>query len=526
MSRWEARKETPKRTQHRAPARGDSGTVWTLAAALIWLLSSGPLMGAERNYKRWLQQEVGWIISKAERESFRQAGTDQQREQFIEQFWADRDPTPGTPKNEYQEEHYRRLKYSTENFAETGPGWRSDRGRVYIIHGPPVSRSIDAEQEIWTYNSNPNAEYYSGPITLVFERRASSFQERLISESRLAQQKAAARPGAPPNPLDQLRVTPRLRLMSAGPGFRPQLVPTAGETDRYIADILRSPGEVLEDLKAERGRRQERIETLRQEVRSRVSFQPLPFDLETYWFPLGAEEATVLLHVALAPADLVREHEAARQPARFDLYCEVRDAANDSLLDAFDTTLARGSASRTEALEYLDRFQVPVAPIRVTCLLRGLASGRTGKQAVESGPTPASAGPLRLGKPILTQRIRQVERREAFDPLVVDDTLFAPQERRFDPSQPLYLLFHVFRAAQPPTPGNLFFDYQIHTRDRVFYRARPRPLPAGPGPAPLPCALSLDLSSLDSGRYFLMVKIHDSSSQQYALVELPFELQP
>jgi GWxTD domain-containing protein len=80
---------------------------------------------------------VAYIITDQERTAFELLQTDEEREHFIEQFWVRRDPTPGTIENEYKEEHYRRIAYSNEKFASAIPGWKTDRGRIYIIYGPP-----------------------------------------------------------------------------------------------------------------------------------------------------------------------------------------------------------------------------------------------------------------------------------------------------------------------------------------------------------------------------------------------------
>ena len=88
-------------------------------------------------YKKWLNQDVRYIITPEEEAAFKQLSNDEERDQFIEQFWLRRDPTPDTPENEFKEEHYRRIAYANEHFAAGIPGWRSDRGRMYIIWGPP-----------------------------------------------------------------------------------------------------------------------------------------------------------------------------------------------------------------------------------------------------------------------------------------------------------------------------------------------------------------------------------------------------
>jgi len=118
-------------------------------SCLVFLVLSCPGAGAasqqsqkkspepESQYRQWLEQDVVYIISAEEREVFLKLSTDEERERFIEQFWARRDPDPSTPDNEFREEHYRRIQHANEQFHAGIPGWRTDRGRIYIAFGPP-----------------------------------------------------------------------------------------------------------------------------------------------------------------------------------------------------------------------------------------------------------------------------------------------------------------------------------------------------------------------------------------------------
>jgi GWxTD domain-containing protein len=91
----------------------------------------------ETPYKKWLNEEVAYIITDEERKVFKTLATDDERQTFIESFWLRRDPTPDTEENEYREEHYRRIAYANDRFASGIPGWKTDRGRIYIEYGPP-----------------------------------------------------------------------------------------------------------------------------------------------------------------------------------------------------------------------------------------------------------------------------------------------------------------------------------------------------------------------------------------------------
>jgi len=120
----------------------------------------------ETPWKKWLNEDVTYIITEEERKAFKQLNTDDEREQFVEQFWLRRDPTPDTVENEFKEEHYRRIAYANEHFASGAPGWKLDRGRIYITFGPPDE--IDSHPSGGTYE-RPAAEGGGETSTYPFE---------------------------------------------------------------------------------------------------------------------------------------------------------------------------------------------------------------------------------------------------------------------------------------------------------------------------------------------------------------------
>jgi GWxTD domain-containing protein len=90
------------------------------------------------NYAAWLKEDVRWIATNEERAAFKRLSTDQERDEFIEQFWLRRDPTPEAFPNEFRQEHYKRMVYVNEHFRGLNiPAWRTDQGRIYIVYGPP-----------------------------------------------------------------------------------------------------------------------------------------------------------------------------------------------------------------------------------------------------------------------------------------------------------------------------------------------------------------------------------------------------
>ena len=105
--------------------------------------------------KKWLEQDVVYIITDEEKTAFKRLTTDDERYQFIEQFWLRRDPSADTVENETRDEHYRRIVYANERYSAAEPGWRTDRGRIYITLGPPDQ--IEA---------HPSGEGRSGPFEI------------------------------------------------------------------------------------------------------------------------------------------------------------------------------------------------------------------------------------------------------------------------------------------------------------------------------------------------------------------------
>ncbi len=132
-------------------------------------------------FRVWLDEEVVYIITTHERDVFLHLQTDKERDMFIEAFWKQRDPTPGTPQNEFREEHYQRFKYANDIYGRSSPvpGWKTDRGRTYIILGPP--KNVDSYSnvqnvypvEIWFYYGDPALGLPTGFNVIFFKRNGT-----------------------------------------------------------------------------------------------------------------------------------------------------------------------------------------------------------------------------------------------------------------------------------------------------------------------------------------------------------------
>ncbi len=131
------------------------GLLTAIALAALVLPASAQKRSEESEsyYKRWLEEDVVYIITPEEKEIFQKLSTPEEKDQFIEQFWWRRDPDPQTAVNEFKEEHYRRIAYVNERFHSGVPGWKTDRGKIYIRFGKPTG--IEAYPTGGTYNRKP-----------------------------------------------------------------------------------------------------------------------------------------------------------------------------------------------------------------------------------------------------------------------------------------------------------------------------------------------------------------------------------
>jgi GWxTD domain-containing protein len=159
-----------------------------LAAVILTGLAASAAIKLPEIHRKWLDEEVVYIITPTERDVFRKLQTDRERDLFIEAFWKHRDPTPATPENEFKTEHYRRINYANHFLGRESPkeGWRTDRGRVYIILGEPndINRMQGKQElydcEVWFYQGKTDLGLPPG-FNLLFFKEGGTGSYKLYS---------------------------------------------------------------------------------------------------------------------------------------------------------------------------------------------------------------------------------------------------------------------------------------------------------------------------------------------------------
>jgi GWxTD domain-containing protein len=200
--------------------------------------------GLSQKWREWLDEEVVYIISDRERDLFKQLTTDEQRESFEEQFWLQRDPTPGTDRNEFKEEHERRLKYANNFFGRdtVRPGWKTDRGKMYIILGKPkdISQFMGHPDiypcELWSYQGDI-AKGLPSFFYLIFFRHRGSGELILYQHAIHTPQNLFIHPDSSRDPYQSLRNV-NMELAHAAYTYLPDESPPIYENQVSLASSV------------------------------------------------------------------------------------------------------------------------------------------------------------------------------------------------------------------------------------------------------------------------------------------------
>ncbi len=315
-----------------------SGAVSTGPVAFQEAKKAGKPPALSEKHKKWLDEEVPYIISENEKAVFRSLRNDGERENFIKMFWKRRDPTPETPLNEFREEHYRRISFANDAYFEGKAGWRSDRGRVYIMFGPPDffetnpgggrgfllgtnAPSAEFPSEVWTYREIPGLKLQEGRVDFTFVNYYAAGSYQLTDNPALANalrniSVPARYAGYNDMPSDSNYLSPSEIAARAQNTYKQPL-----QQLQLMAELTKSRGEVMEEL--ERSSRQRKLKGI---VESKASVSALTI-VSKQCFLGGAEGLTYVPMVLEVPAkDLEFRPEKDRYQGLLNFYIEVKDA--------------------------------------------------------------------------------------------------------------------------------------------------------------------------------------------------------
>jgi GWxTD domain-containing protein len=263
-------------------------------------------------YKKWLDEDVVYIITDEERAAFKQLSNDEERDNFIEAFWQRRDPTPDTEENEYKEEHYQRIAYANEHFAAGVPGWKTDRGRIYIMYGK--ADEVESHPSGGTYE-RPMEEGGGETSTFPFEQWRYRYIEG-IGQEVIIEFVDTCMCGEYHMTMDRSEKDALLYTPNAGLTFWEQMG-MSSKASRFTGNGIERLGAGPESamLQSKQFDRLEQFAKLQapppvkftdllEEVNTKVILNPMPFDVHVDFVKVTSDTALVPITIQMKYRDL------------------------------------------------------------------------------------------------------------------------------------------------------------------------------------------------------------------------------
>ncbi|CAN5473280.1 hypothetical protein BH10ACI2_BH10ACI2_02230 [soil metagenome] len=342
-------------------------------------------------YKKWLENDVAYIITNEEKKAFKALTTDDERENFIENFWRRRDPNPDTEQNEFRDEYYERIAYANEHYASGIPGWKTDRGRVYIAWGKPDS--VEAHPSGGAYE-RPSYEGGGSTTTYPFEtwfyRHLDNVGDGLEIEfvdptgtgeyrlARDADEKDALKtiPGAGLTTSEQLGLSDKADRISGSGGANQQNYQREQDTMfrrlEIQAGLFRPPAVKFSDLQDAAGANSGVIDT-----------NPLGFDLKVDFFRQSDDRIITAFTIQTSNKQLSFESSGGLEQATMNIYGKITAVSGKRSGIFEDSVTAEATAAElSDAKDRKSIYQKAMAltpgTYKVDVVVRDVKSGNKG----------------------------------------------------------------------------------------------------------------------------------------------------
>ncbi len=485
----------------------------------------------ESPYKKWLQEEVPYVITDEERGAFKKLSTDEEREQFIEQFWERRNPNPGSPENEFKEEYYRRIAYANEHYASGIPGWKADRGRIYIMYGP--ADEIESHPSGGTY-LRPPEEGGGETSTFPFEtwryRYIDGIGTNVILEFVDPTMTGEFHLTIDPGEKDALLHVPNAGLtqlesmgmaskrdrfsrsdgMTTGRslGGEPESMNEFTRLDLY-AKIFKAPSVKFNDLKAV--------------VTARLSAQLLPFDVRTDFLRVTEETILTPVTVQVANRDLEFQNKGGVMHAVLDIFGQF-SSLSGRIVNTFEDSVVL-DVPENEFQRYVDRRSVyqkamPLRPGRykLSVVVKDDLNGHMGSMELGIQVPHFDEEKLSHSTLILADKIEPLPTSQVGSgPFVIGGSRVRPNvSRTFTRDQTLGIYMQVYNLAVDPQTHrpSAEVQYEIAKEGKSVLTQAEQVAKMQNAAQQITLQKKMPLNSLQPGKYSVQIKVTDNVKNQ------------
>jgi GWxTD domain-containing protein len=488
----------------------------------------------ETPYKKWLNEDVIYIITDEERTAFKRLNTDEEREQFIEQFWLRRDPTPDTVENEFKEEHYRRIAYANERYASGIPGWKSDRGRIYITYGPPDE--IESHPSGGSYE-RPMEEGGGETSTYPFEQWRYRYIEgigndiiiefvdpTMSGEYRMTMDPSEKDallyvPGAGLTMMEQMGMTNKTARFNRtdgthlGTGNQP-LPASMNEFERLerFAKLQKPPAVKFKDLEAA--------------VSTRITFNILPVKVQADYIKVTNSSVLTSITMQVENKDLQFQLKDTVQRASLNIYARITTMSRrvvNVFEEPVEITAPPEMLQAAVAKSSIYQKSVPLPPgmYRLNVVVKDVIGGNMNNYEVALNVPHYDDEKLSSSSLILADLIEKVPTRSiGVGQFVVGDSKVRPRLNdtfRHDEKMGIYLQLYNFGPDEKTQKPNGTVEYEVvknGTNEKIFNFSEELAKMPDASAQQVTIEKLLPLQTLKPGQYTLKMKVTDKNRNQ------------
>jgi len=480
----------------------------------------------KRAYKDWLDKDVTYIITDEERKAYKKLATDDERDRFIEGFWRRRDPDPDTDENEYREEYYERVAYTNERFASGIPGWKTDRGRIWIMYGKPD------ELETHPSGGSYNRPSYQGggststyPFEIWFYRYlpgvGSGIEIEFVDPTGTGEYRIARSP----DEKDALLHVPGAGLTLSeelGLSNKADRIGGMGDPNSYhreqdspfsrlqlLADLNRAPQIKFNDLAS----------AVNTPV---IEDNPLNFDLRVDFYRQSDERVITAFTIQTENNQLTFSDSGGLQQARINIFGKITSVSGRRAGIFEDPVITTATvAELTDAKDRKSAYQkaVPLPPgtYRVDVIVRDVASGATG--VVHRGFTVPKYDPAKLSTStlVLAAKLESLVNQPAVGMFTIGPNKVIPNVSGiYRRGQPVGIYMQIYNAGidQTTLRPSVDVEYALLKDGKEIGKEPENWQGMSDSGQRLTLARLLDTTRLGPGEYEVSIRIRDRVSGQ------------
>jgi len=493
----------------------------------------------KKAYKDWLEKDVPYIITDEERKAFKKLQTDEERERFIEEFWRRRDPDPDTEENEFKEEYYERIAYANEHFASGIPGWKSDRGRIWIMYGKPDEREthpMGGQYERPSYEGGGSTSTY--PFETWFYRYiagvGSGVEIEFVDPTGSGEYRIARNPdekdallhvpGAGLTLSEQLGLSNKADRVANVNGIgtanyqREQDSPFSRLS--LLADLSRPPQVKFNELNGLTNT-------------PAIEDNPLNFDVRVDFFRQSDDRVITAFTIQTENKDLVFQDSGGLQQARMNIFAKITSVAGRRVGIFEDPVVTNATPEElSEAKDRKSAYQkaVPLTPgtYKVDVIVRDVTSGATGIRHVGFTVPKYDSQKLSTSTLVLAAKLESMGDQPAVGQFVIGQVKVIPNVSGiYKKGDPVGVYMQIYNAGidQTTLKPSVDVDYALLKNGKELGKMAEDWRGMGNAGQRLTLARLIDTRQLPPGEYELQIRIRDHVTGQQLSPSEKFSIQ-